>query len=88
MHIFLPLEFECNRRPEPSVLSVLPCHTENIIMSLDQKRLSVDNANKRDQLSREEWMELKPTIWRLFIQENRKLQHVVDLLRKQGFALT
>ena len=57
-------------------------------MSLDQKRLSVDNANKRDQLSREEWMELKPTIWRLFIQENRKLQHVVDLLRKQGFALT
>jgi hypothetical protein len=57
-------------------------------MSLDQKRLSVDNANKRDQLSREEWMELKPTIWQLFIQEDRKLQHVVDLLRKQGFALT
>jgi hypothetical protein len=57
-------------------------------MSLDQKRLSFDNANKRHQLSREEWMELKPTIWRMFIQEDRKLQHVVDLLRKQGFDLT
>jgi len=88
MHIFLPLEFECNRRPEFSVLSVLPCLAENTIMSLDQKRLSVDNANKRHQLFREEWMELKPTIWRLFIQEKRKLQHVVDLLQKQGFVLT
>jgi hypothetical protein len=57
-------------------------------MSLDQKHLSFNNANKRHQLSREEWMELKPTIWRMFIQEDRKLQHVVDLLRKQGFDLT
>jgi hypothetical protein len=57
-------------------------------MSLDQKRLSVDNANKRHQLSREEWMELKPTIWRLFIQEDKKLQHVVDSLREQGCVLT
>jgi hypothetical protein len=60
---------------------------ETIIMSFDQGHLSANTVNKRDQPSREQWMELKPTIWRLFIEEDGNLQDVVNLLRKQRFVL-
>ncbi|KAE9377599.1 TPR-like protein, partial [Stipitochalara longipes BDJ] len=46
-------------------------------------------ADMRDQPTREEWMELKPMIWHLFIEEDINLQHVVELLREEkGLVLT
>jgi hypothetical protein len=47
------------------------------------------STNKRHQPSQEEWKELKPKIWQLYIEEDKSLQHVVKLLgKKQGFVLT
>jgi hypothetical protein len=46
-------------------------------------------TNKRHQPSQEEWKELKPKIWQLYIEEDKSLDRVVKLLcEKQGFVLT
>jgi Clr5 domain len=46
-------------------------------------------TNNRHQPSQEEWKELKPKIWQLYIEEDKSLDRVVKLLgEKQGFVLT
>jgi hypothetical protein len=67
----------------PVLVSRFP---EHIIMSL----INIPSlTNKRHQPSQEEWKELKPNIWQLYVKENKSLQRVVKLLgEKQGFVLT
>jgi hypothetical protein len=60
-----------------------------VYTSMSLGNISTSANDTRYQPSREEWMELKPTIWQLFIEEDRNLQHVVGLLReRQGLVLT
>jgi hypothetical protein len=43
----------------------------------------------RHQPSQEEWKELKPKIWQLYIKEDKSLQRVIEFLgEKQDFVLT
>jgi hypothetical protein len=46
-------------------------------------------TNKRHQPSQEEWRELKPKIWQLYIEQDKSLQRVAKFFgEKHGFVFT